>query len=448
MKKETRNTRGPRWGPPTARSLLLAIGIASVGLTDMDAQNVSVSDYSVPVSRANNLRIDALTFDFQARGDSVVSQTGAMTIVYKSFFESLPFAYSFDLRGTGLLLREPVVDTVATDTTGTELNGTANVNLLSRVKKYRRDAGNFFTFGEADLELDTEKDRPGLNITIGFGWGRFINATALRKAVRIEDFLVDESIVSERLPKESMIELGHIIEKESEYRELYGDRYQNYWYEDMQNEIQSSGLVLGSIGAIGVLRMQEVLEKETINERFYGWDISTGVQVEALTPERGQKRGDPAFSFGLRYSRPISWSTQFNSDFNVNTPLSGKFGKQFDIRFNTDFIYEITNRINYRLVYLFRSSKAQTLEFDTTDGTTGETSTITFTDVPASHSNSIANSFSFFTENKIGFTTSLKFDRSSVNEVITDPNTGVRSLIGRTKAWETGFSTFLEYRIF
>ena len=73
-------------------------------------------------------------------------------------------------------------------------------------------------FGETDLNLDENNDRPGLDATIVAGWGRFINATALRKAVRIEDFLLEEGVISERLPKESMIDSGHIIEKEAEYR--------------------------------------------------------------------------------------------------------------------------------------------------------------------------------------------------------------------------------------
>ena len=247
-------------------------------------------------------RIDALSFNYQTVGDSVVSQTGDLVVVYKQFYESLPFAYSVDLRGSTSFRKDPILN---------KLVGDAEANLLSRIKKYRRDEGSFFMFGDTDLDLSEDFDRPALKFTIGFGFGRFINATALRKAVRIEDFLLEEGIISERMQKETMIDLGHIVEKENEYRDLYGNRYQNYWYEDMQNEVQKSGKVLGSIGAIGVLRMQEVLERERINERFYGWDISAGVQLEAFTPFKSEPRDDPAFSLGVRYSRPISWSAQF-----------------------------------------------------------------------------------------------------------------------------------------
>jgi len=377
--------------------LTLTIGTSVPGV----GQNVSVSDYSVPVSRADNLRIDALSLDYQSVGDSIVSQTGNLVLVYKKFYESLPFAYSIDLIGSASFRR---------DTQRDELVGDAQSNLLTRVKKYRRDEGSFFAFGETDLDLDENNDRPGLDATIGVGFGRFINATALRKAVRIEDFLLDEGIISERLPKESMIELGHIIEKEGEYRDLYGDRYQNYWYEDMQNEIQKSRKVLGSIGAIGVLRMQEVLEKERINERFYGWDLSAGVQLEVLTPITGEPRDDPAFSMGVRYSRPISWNTQINTDFSINTPFNGEFGRRYDIGWQTDFIYEITNKINMNLVHLLSLSKKE--------------------DEKAKHDNIGTFGFNFFIENKINLNAAFVMRKDE-----TDP-------------WRISFTSGLSYRIF
>ena len=201
-----------KWGPP----------VALVGLINSNhtaAQNVSVRDYSVPVSRADNLRIDALSFNYQTVGDSVVSQTGDLVVVYKKFYESLPFAYSVDVRGSTSFRKDSIQN---------ELVGDAEADLLSRIKKYRRDEGNFFVFGDADLGLNEDFDRPALKFTIGFGFGRFINATALRKAVRIEDFLLEEGIISERMQKQTMIDLGHIVERESEYRELYGSRHQNY----------------------------------------------------------------------------------------------------------------------------------------------------------------------------------------------------------------------------
>ncbi|MDP6778982.1 MAG: hypothetical protein QGI83_19670, partial [Candidatus Latescibacteria bacterium] len=276
------------------------------------AQNVSVTDYSVPISRADNLRIDVLSLNYVTEGGEAVVQSGNLGVVYKKFYDSLPFAYSLDMIGSTSFNKDNVQD---------KLVGNFTTSLESRIKKYTPAEGNLFVFNDADFDYDENFDRPGVVATVGMGYGRFINATALRKAVRIEDFFLGEGIISNRLPKESMIEVGHIIEREQEYKDLYGDRYRNYWFEDMSNEITKSGLVLGDIG-FGVLRMQEVLFQERINDRFYGWEASVGIQFEVMTPREGQGRSDPSMSVGFRYSRPISWSTQVNARLNVTTPFS------------------------------------------------------------------------------------------------------------------------------
>ena len=311
------------------------------------AQNVSVTDYSVPVSRADNLRIDALNLNYTTEGDEAVVQTGNAAVVYKKFYESLPFAYSVDMIGSASFRKDNIQDKLVAD---------LKTSMVTRVKKYTRAEGTFFIFGDTDWDFSDSHDRPATNATLGIGFGRFINATPLRKAVRIEDFLLEEGIVSDHLPKETMIELGHKIEREREYKDLYGDRYRNYWFEDMSNEITKSGLVLGDIG-FGILRMQEVLFQEQINDRFYGWDATAGIRFEVLTAHEGQARRSPAMSLRLRYSRPISWSTQINTDFQVNSPFSGAFGRIYNLTQTTDFIYEFTNKISFTAAHVFRADK-------------------------------------------------------------------------------------------
>ena len=351
--------------------LVLAL---AVPISPALAQNVSVTDYSVPISRADNLRIDVLSLNYVTEGGEAVVQSGNLGVVYKKFYDSLPFAYSLDMIGATSFNKDNVQD---------KLVGNFTTSLVSRIKKYTPAEGNLFVFNDADFDYDESFDRPGVVATLGIGYGRFINATALRKAVRIEDFFLDEGIISNRLPKESMIDLGHIIEREREYKDLYGDRYRNYWFEDMSNEITKSGLVLGDIG-FGVLRMQEVLFQERINDRFYGWEASAGVQFEVMTPQKGQGRRDPSMSVGFRYSRPISWSTQVNSRLNVTTPFSENFGREYNLDQTTDFIYEFTNKISFTASQRFRAEKQRNVDAQLT-------TTISF-------------SLTFFIENKINLT--------------------------------------------
>lgn len=383
----------PRFVPLAAWSLFF---LAALFPRQAAAQNVSVTDYTVPISRANNLRIDVLSFNFDTAEDSVSTAQGNIGVVYKTFYESLPFAYSIDFVGSAAFRK---------DTIQKRLTGDFTTNLSTRVKKYTNEKGKLFLFGDTNVDYLKGYDRPSLDMTLGFGYGRFINATALRKAVRIEDFLLEEGIISKRLPKETMIELGHIIDKEQEYKDLYGDRsYRNYWFEDMTNVITKSGLVLGDIG-FGVLRMDEVLFQENINPRYYGWEATAGVQFNVLTAAPGLPHSIPAMSLGLRYSRPISWSTQINTSLDLTSPFSTDFGRAYDLSQNIDFIYEITNKISFSTLQTFQVTKERS------EATTFSTSLLFV--------------FNFFIENKINFSTTEQLNKSAGHPVTQSFNIGL-----------------------
>ena len=81
--------------------LMRPAAICLLTVSTVAAQNVSITDYVVPVSRAHNLRIDALSFNYATEGDETVVQNGNVTVVYKKFYESLPYAYSVDATGHG-----------------------------------------------------------------------------------------------------------------------------------------------------------------------------------------------------------------------------------------------------------------------------------------------------------------------------------------------------------
>ncbi len=352
---------------------LLAVSTAS-------AQNVSITDYVVPVSRAHNLRIDALSFNYATEGDETVVQHGNVAVVYKKFYESLPYAYSVDATGHGSIRKNIITKENERD---------ALSHLKTNLKKYHRNEGSLFYSWGTDSNLDSGYDRPSIEMTLGFGHGRFIDATALRKAGRIEEFFLEEGIIGEHFSKETMIELAHIIDREREYKEQHGDRYENYWFEDMLAEIRKSRRVLGEEIGFGLVRIQEVLTQEQISKRFYGWDITTGVQFQMLNPYEDTDRPPPGMLVNFRYSHPISWSTQINTDFHYDTPFSRAFGTDYNLRWQTDFIYELTNRIRFTTLKTIRAQKREDREAEI-----------------ISH---IAFALSFYIENKFNMTLSESF---------------------------------------
>jgi len=361
---------------PLVKTLLQCGLLIATFVSSTWAQNVSVTDYSVPISQSNNLRINGLSFGYVTEGDEVIFEGGDAGIVYKKFYNSLPYAYSFDFLGTASYNREP----------SGNRKGTFSTDFQMQVQKYFKDTNKFFYSFSPSVQYRKDFDQPQTFVTVSLGYGRFIDATPLRKAVRIEEFLYREGVIIDLLPKETMIELGHIIDKEEEYRDLYDERsYQGYWYEDMSNEINKTGLVLGAgnIGPIGLLRMNEVLRQETINDRFFGWDISAGVQYQVSTAEKGDPRRDPSMAINFRYSRPINWSTQINTDLKFDTPFNNDFGREYRLTQAIDFIYEITNKIAFTTTNTLEIRKQPTMDARISLGS--------------------QNSFTFFIENRVSF---------------------------------------------
>jgi hypothetical protein len=308
-------------------------------------QNVSVSDYDVPVSTAKILRLNGTYNWSQSSNDTltvVTANNAAATLIFRSFYSSLPFAWFFDA-----------------DATGNKSFGdwTYDITIRPSIRKYVWDDKDWFGFASMNARSKRTLDNNGKNIyphiesnlQVGGGYGRYINATALAKAVRIEEHLIKEGVVKDHMPKETMIKIANIIERESEFRGVYGDTYEKEWYEAIEKEIRDSGYLVGnSLGAIGILRTQQVLKgiNERVNERYYGWDLNLGVLFN-LSKLDDTPTDPPALAVSGRFSYPIGWSSQVDAFANVSTPVDSTFFKQVITTAGINYLYELSNRINF-----------------------------------------------------------------------------------------------------
>ena len=164
-----------------------------------------------------------------------------------------------------------------------------------------------------------------------------------------------EGVTTERLPKAAILALAYLIEREREYRETYGsDTYKKYWYDDIESVVRESGtLVKSTLGAAGILRMEEVLFQETVGDRFYGNDLTGGVKYDVQLADKGAVRPKPAGDVSFRYARPIRWDTQIEERIRFNTPFDAdRFSKAFSLESTTTYLYEIANRVDFRADYL------------------------------------------------------------------------------------------------
>jgi hypothetical protein len=363
------------------------------------AQNASIKDYTVPVSTVQNLRAD-FNFNYAASGSDLTGRNGRLGFTYKRFKDALSFAYSIDALGSGSLAQDAGS---GRDTTQFATNA------ATRVKKYILWGTAIFGFGDLSFDYDKAFDRPATAVTVGVGNGRFIDATSLARAVRVEEFLLKEKVISDHLPKDSLIEFGHVIEKEREYKERYGSTYRRWWFAAIERVIRASGVVPRGIGAGGILRISEVLFQQRVNDRFYGGEFSLGVNFQTSTAFRGIPRRDPAAALGYRFAVPLGWRSQFDQRLEVNSPFTGRFGRLYSARLTSDFVYELSNRIDFTLRDILRAERNQ-----------GQRRRI---------GNSFGTFFSFFVENKTNFVVGLQIDKA------------------QREAWTRSFTMSLNYRL-
>ena len=349
---------------------------------ESSAQNADIKDYTVPVSTVHNLRAD-FSFNYAAEGGDLKGRSGSLAFTYKRFREGLFFAYSLDAIGSGALNRDV---SSSRDTS----QYASDVDL--RGKKYILWGTSIFAFSDVNFDYDKAFDQPSTRVTVGAGNGRFIDATSLARAVRVEAFLIREDAISDHLPKEDLIELGHVIEKEREFKERYGSTYKKWWFEEMERVIVGSGVVPKGIGAGGILRINEVLFQERVNNRFYGKEFSFGVSFQTTASHRGIPRGDPSASADYRYSLPLGWRIQFNQRLELNSPFTRRFGRVYTAGLISDFVYEVSNRIDISIQDILRAERNQT----------GQSKVGT----------SFGALFSFFLENKTNFVVGVQVDKS------------------------------------
>lgn len=307
------------------------------------SQNVKVEDYQVPISRAKLLRMNGY-WNWNQVGDSVTNNAAAAGLIYRQFYSSLPFAWFFDADLSG----------------GKSFSQYQHsIKITTSARKYIWDEKDFFAFAGLDLShLDYYK-QVASNLTLGAGYGRYIDATALAKAVRIEEHLLKENIITDRLPKATMIKIANIIDRQSEYINIYGETYENFWLFDIENEIRASGMLIGNhVGAIGILRMRQVLFNinEKVNNRYFGYDLNVGSKFILSTFDKS-KSGSPNLAFSGRYSYPLGWRFQINGNFEIFSPMDSMFFRQVTSNIGVDFIYELSNRINFVANYKLKAVK-------------------------------------------------------------------------------------------
>lgn len=316
--------------------------VLSLVLISSSALAISLTDYKFPRSTSQEAYVNG-TFNLSGlSADS--TQTGydfTGSATYDLFYRSLPFSYFLNARGNFSLDRPTYEDAESEDA--------YNTLITTRANKYLSEQSDLFGFGSARLEYrklaaQDEADDPYVDVTAGVGYGRTIDATVLKQAMRMNEDFKKYGVITGNIPDDAMLELAGIIDREDEYRSRYGEvEYKKYWYEDMEDVIRKSGVLKEeTLGAMGLIRIQEVLEEKTGN-RYYGWEARAGVGY-VISDFTGES-GDPRLSLEFDWARPYSIQLQLTNDAYMYTVLEDdptyNFGNIFDV------YYEVSNRIDW-----------------------------------------------------------------------------------------------------
>ena len=316
----------------------LAVTVGVVG----SAHAISLLDYTFPTSTTQQAYVNGT---FNANGTSADTTQVGFTLGgsgnYWLALRSLPFSYDVSL-GASISTSRSTIDGASTEDAW-------DINMATNLDKYFNNEDNFFVYGGASADyrrliLQDEADDPRIDVEAGLGFGRTINATVLKQAVRMDEDFVKYGITTRGMPDAALLKLAAVIDRESEFRSRYGPvEYRKYWYGEMESVLQDAGvLATETMGAMGTLRIQEVMAEPTA-QRWHGWQVHLG--VGSRISDYNGSSGDPALTARLDWHRPVGMDLQFSNKASIATVFADDLSYNLEDLFRVD--YEISNRIDW-----------------------------------------------------------------------------------------------------
>ncbi len=328
------------------------ISIFAVGaLFAVNANAIEMTDYKLAESFYDESYV-GMNFDLKDGNQDQTSYNGTFTGDYRAKYNSLPSAWDIDISGRANVSRG--------GSDGDKSEDNYAINGSGHYDKYLEGYEKFFLYGSGEVGFRKltgadSADDPFLKIGVGAGYGRMYNATPLAKAMRIAEDLRDYGVIKD-LDDDALLKLATVIDKESEFKSKHGlSEYKKYWFEAMEGAFNDAGVLEGeSLGAFGIVRIDEILFNERVSPRYHGWLVRAGVG-QILSNYDGEST-DPTLDVMYEYGRPIGYKAQFYNVAKYSTILADDVGHIFTN--NMSYTYEISNTIDWENSWNFRYDKA------------------------------------------------------------------------------------------
>ncbi|EIJ43873.1 hypothetical protein BegalDRAFT_3047 [Beggiatoa alba B18LD] len=316
----------------TTVALLVSSSVASA---------IELTDYVTPDSFYQQSYLSG-SFNLNSGNQDQTSYNGSFSGSYDMTYSTLPFVWDVAVDGRTDFERGGESDASTDKSYDFFASTTAD--------KYFNDNSLLFGFGSADLGYRRllgadEADDPYAKLGVGVGYGRIYNATPLAKAIRVVEDLVKYQVLSKEPSTKGYMELASVIDRESEFISKYSlKEYKKYWVEAMEDILRRDGVLkTESLGALGVIRIQEILFDERVNKREHGWVVRGGVGYIASNYDGSDS--DPSLDVIFEYGLPIGLQWQLIERAEYSTILGGDVGHRF--RNILSLTYEITDAIDW-----------------------------------------------------------------------------------------------------
>lgn len=254
--------------------LLVLSGAMVAGLA-VGTWGLALCDYRSPITALADARASfAYRYYDDAATPEVDVDSGRLALDYDQLYDSP--SYGFTLSGSAELA----------------LAGFSPTGWLGQgagtFRFYPREESLLFAFGGVEGALATGQPRPGVEVLVGAGIGRFSDVTPLAKAIKIQSTVGN-------LPDDVLMAVAEAIGRAGEYGTL----------KEMVSEIETliEGAIGGELGARELLTIEEIV-LEVGDERKCGWAIQGGVGYELIDPYGGSQNvvvgasADAAFAYG------------------------------------------------------------------------------------------------------------------------------------------------------
>ncbi|SLM31958.1 conserved exported hypothetical protein [Desulfamplus magnetovallimortis] len=358
---------------------------------------IELTDYLDPDLQYQDAEIQAL-FNLKDGNQDQTSFNGSARMEYDMEYSTLP------LKIEGYAKGEADFNRGADDEDSTARN--FRFDAWSVGKKYLENDNSIFGFGRFDLGLqdleNSNENDPYAKVTVGMGYGRITTATPLMEAYRCVEDLKRYGIIKGELSNEYYLRLATVIAKENEYKSRYSlKEYEKYWYEAMERVFREAGVLTGeSLGAMGIIRIQDILTDENVLRRKHGWEVGAG--VDYLISDYAGNEGDPGLSLYAEYARPVGFKWQFIDRISYSTILvDWEFGDMDNTFTNEAWLtYEITDKIDWTNLW----------ELDIILASEGDDT----------YKNSLETGLRFYVSNTIDAVTTLGFDHIDKGDNLDD----------------------------